>query len=211
MPKQFSKIKLFFTIAFALQMLVSCSEPYKYLSDKNATDETLLKNIIPAKTITHWQLEYVPGFKDDKTPYDIVFQKGNIGADEIPNEPEKRIDMEGFLSGCMPGYCAYRIRYVEHGQWKLLINEDELKEFIGAIDNEYEAFLIARLKDFSIDNSHEGNGFLKADDGYFLKVMKYKSCPESKEEFKLFVSKDGSLERIKSLGYYMNSKDCIMY
>lgn len=120
--------------------------------------------------------------------------------------------LNGFFSGCQPSICAYRITYLENNHWKTVKSEQELKNFIGEINNVCEAFLIGEINHYSIDlNSKKGNGFIKETNGFMIKMMKYSSCPESKESFTFFVNKDGSIDNLKSNGYYLRSKNCFVY
>ena len=101
---------------------------------------------------------------------------------------------------------------MESGKWKVVKSENELKRFIDKIDNVYEAFLIGLINDYQIDNSSgKGNGFLKQKDGFKLNMMKYESCPESKESFTFFVNKNGVIQNLESNGFYLKAKDCIVY
>ena len=53
--------------------------------------------------------------------------------------------LNGFFSGCQPSICAYRITYLENNHWKTVKSEQELKNFIGEINNVCEAFLIGEI------------------------------------------------------------------
>lgn len=141
--------------------------------------------------------------------YNLLFSRGDIKGNIIPKDSEKVILSSGFFSDCMPAYCAYRIRYLREGKWKIADSEIGLKEFIGEIDNQYEAFLIAKINHFEIDRSGEGNGYIKANGGYQLRVMRYEMCPESKESFTMFVARNGELKNIESHGYYLQTNNCL--
>src|SRR5690606_28462008 len=105
-----------------------------------------------------------------------------------------------------------RIAFLENNVWKIVRSKEELKNFIGEIDNENEAYLIGKINDYSIDYySEKGNGFLKSEDGYKIKMMIYNNCPESKESFTLFITNEGKIQNLKSNGFYLKSKNCIVY
>lgn len=198
----FKQIFIFVIIFFSL---ISCNENFEKLPEKYRSDEYLLKQIKPNSKIEYWQIDYVTGFSPDK-----IFSNGNLNlAKEIPLPENKNLG--GFFTGCQPLYCNYRILYIENNKWNFVDDTDELTKFIGKIDNEYEAFLIARINDYDIDSKSQGNGFEKTDYGYKLKVMIYNSCPETKESFIVTVDKNGKLNKLKNLGYYLQSGDCIVY
>src|SRR5262245_29738618 len=117
--------------------------------------------------------------------------------------PDHQYDLNGFFSGCQPLYCAYRITYLKNNTWKIAQSEEDLKTFIGNVDNEYETYLIGEINDYSIDaNSEKGNGYRKIRNGFKIKMMKYDNCPQSKESYTFFVGNDGTITNVKSLGFY---------
>jgi hypothetical protein len=195
---------------FGILFLSSCSENFTKLSEQKSDIENLLKNIIPNKNIQYWQLESVPNWKDESKNSEIIFSKGQSITKIKPLTNEK--DWNGFFSGCQPSYCAYQITYLENDKWKTVKSEAELQSFIDRIDNESEAFLIGKINGYDIDfYSKKGNGFIKKENGYKIKMMKYNNCPESKESFSLFIEQNGKISESKSNGFYLKSKNCIIY
>jgi len=202
------KLKIVTTIFFIL-FFCSCNQKFEKISEANAENEALLKKIQPNKKVEYWQLEYFPNHKTEELDFEVLFSKGNSANKPIS---ENEFDLRGFFPGCHPSLCAYRITYLESGKWKVVKSENELKRFIDKIDNVYEAFLIGLINDYQIDNSSgKGNGFLKQKDGFKLNMMKYESCPESKESFTFFVNKNGVIQNLESNGFYLKAKDCIVY
>lgn len=198
----YTKILVYILIFLSI---TSCTENFKKLSEKSRDDEYLLKQIKPSSKIDYWQLDYVTDLSPEK-----IFSNGNLLlAKQIPLPKNEKFG--GFFTGCEPLYCDYRIRYIENKKWHFVPDKDELAKFIGKVDNEYEAFLIARINDYEIDSQSNGNGFLKTKYGYKLKVMIYNSCPESKRSIIVTVEENGKLDKLKDLGYYLQSRNCIVY
>ncbi len=191
---------------FVIQFLLTCENypEYSSLKKEQSDGEFLLKSINPNDSaIQYWEINKI----NLLTPKTIYFT-GRKNLEPSLKEREKI----GFFQGCQPLHCAYNIIYFKNDKWHLVTSEYDLKNFMGKIDNEFEAFLIAKINNFSIDNiNEEGNGFLISDNDFFLKVMKYKSCPVSKESFLLQISTDGKIKTKKSLGHYYKSTDCITY
>jgi hypothetical protein len=199
-------------IIFLMVLLNSCQDNYIFLPEKYNNREELLKKIIPNKKVQYWQIDFYPNFQNDKFPYKLIFSKGKYDRKLVAKMPTDEHNRNGFFSGCQPIYCNYRITYLENNNWKTVDSEELLKDFIGEINNEYEAFLIAKINDYNIDSlSEKGNGYLKTENGYQLKVVKYESCPESKESFTLFIDNQGNLKKTESNGYYLKTKNCIVY
>ncbi len=197
------KLYIITTITFIF-ILNSCTPNFESLSIKEANTETLLKNIEPNDKVTYWQLERV--LSDSK----VLFSKGEKPAEIIISNA--KYDFNGFFVGCEPMFCAYRITYFENGRWGTVRTEQELKKFIDTVENVSEAFLIGKINDYMIDiKSDFGNGFIELKNGFKLNMMKYEICPESKESFTFFVTKNGTIENLKNNGFYMKSKDCIVY
>ncbi len=191
---------------------MSCSEKFQKLSEKESDIVELLKKIEPNKSVQYWQLESVPNWKDETKNSEVLFFKGNYTIETKEKPPENLRDMNGFFRGCEPLYCAYQITYLENNKWKSVKSEEELQNFIGNIENKSEAFLIGKINDYNIDfYSEKGNGFIKKGDDYKIKMMKYNSCPESKESFTLVINKLGKIIQKKSNGFYLKSKNCIIY
>ncbi|WP_133243379.1 hypothetical protein [Flavobacterium sp. 103] len=186
-------------------IFLSCEDlKYKSLDSEKTGIENLLKKIIPNKNYEYWEINYVYGF----TPK-VIFSKGK-------KELKKKYNFEenngGFFTGCQPGYCNYNINFLENGKWHYIKEEKELARFINKIDNVEEAFLIARINEYDIDsNDKKGRSYTQTENGYKLKVMKYNSCPESKESFLVSIDSLGKLKQLENLGFYLKSKDCIVY
>ena len=194
---------IFFIIT--LFLLTSCSESFQKLPEKNRSDEYLLEQIVPDSKVQYWQVDFVNGFRPNKK-----FAKGDMHLSKQISLPENQ-NFGDLFAGCQPVSCNYRILYIQDNKWEFVQNKEELKSFIGKIDNEYEAFLIARINDYEIDLNSNGNGFLKTDFGYKLKVMIYETCPETKQSFVVTVDENGKLDKLKDLGYYLKRKNCIVY
>ena len=194
-------------IIFIFAILNSCTEKFEKLSSSKSDTDELLKKIEPNKDVKYWQLERVPNWKDETKNSEILFKKGSYNSKE--NLPIFENDWNGFFTGCQPVYCAYRITFLENNVWKVAKSKEDLKKFIGKIDNENEAFLIGIINDYSLDYySEKGNGYLQKNDGYKIKMMIYNSCPETKESFTLFITKEGKIQKVKNNGFYLKSKNC---
>ncbi|WP_281239947.1 hypothetical protein [Flavobacterium praedii] len=192
-------------IAIIFFSLISCNNiEYNSLEPEKTETENLLKKIIPNKNYEYWEINYVYGL----TPK-VIFSRGK-------KELKKTFKTEGisggFFIGCQPGYCYYTINFLENGKWNSLKDKEELAKFISKIDNVEEAFLIARINDYDIDsNNKNGNSYALTKDGYKLKVMKYNNCPKTKESFLILVDSNGKIKQTENLGFYLKTKDCIVY
>lgn len=200
-----------FILILSYLILSSCSEKFEKLSEKKSDTDELLKQIQTEKNIKYWQLEHFPNFKDRNKDFEILYSEGIITEKEKTTILKNERNRYGFFSGCQPSFCTYQITYLENNNWKTVKSEKELKNFIGDINNKSEAFLIGLINGYSIDfNSEKGNGFMQLKNGFKIRMMKYESCPESKESFTFIVNKDGRITNLKSNGFYLKSKNCLI-
>ncbi|MGE8343192.1 MAG: hypothetical protein ACN6OI_19340 [Flavobacterium sp.] len=186
-------------------ILLSCNNSnYESLSPEKVDTESLLKKINPNKVYDYWEVNFCLSI----TPK-TIFHKGDK---KLKNRYNYTSVYGGFFQGCQPVSCSYTVAYLENAKWNYIYDERELASFINKIDNPEEAFLIAKIHDFNIDPYNpKGNGYLKTKNGYDLKVMKYINCPESKESFIVSIDSLGQLKKIESQGFYLKTKNCIVY
>lgn len=197
--------KQIITLATVFFLIISCKENFENIPEEYTTKNFLLKQIKPSSKIEYWQIDYISLLTPNK-----IYSEGNQNL--LKNIPfPENIKLGGFFTGCQPLQCNYRISYIENNKWNFVQDKSELEKFIGKIDNEFEAFLIAIINGYSIDSKPQGNGFVKTNNGYKLKVMLYNNCPETKKSFIVSVDKNGKLNIMKDLGYYSQKKDCIKY
>ncbi len=119
-------------------------------------------------------------------------------------DPRKGFNLGEFLSYSYIAYMdnRHRIQYV--------MNEKDLKKFIGNIDNLEEAILILYLNGLSFDPKEiKAGSFKKTKNGFELYMMKYYNCPVKMESIKVEIDFKGNI-KTKPNGIYYESTDCIM-
>lgn len=197
---------------FLTMFLSACTSTFTKLPTKDLALESLLKQIKPNASVQYWQLEYYSDYVDISKGYEVIFSQGQIGAEIENNIINNQNDYVFFFYDCrITAGCAYRVSYFENNIWKGVTSEFELKAFIGDVDNVSEAFLLGKLGGYSFDlDSGQSNSFVKEDNGYKIKMMKYHDCPDTKESFTIFVSNSGQITDVKSNGLYWQSNSCIL-
>lgn len=185
--------------------LVSCNNvDYKVLSSEKTNTQNLLKKINPNKNYDYWEINYCHLLE----PKTILYK----GDKKLKKKYNYNVFCNGFFQGCHPFSCSYTIVYLQNGKWNYIFDEKELAVFINKIDSPEEAFLIAETNGYAVDNNNKkGNGYIKTKNGYDLKVMKYNSCPESKEAFVVSIDSTGKIQSTTSQGFYLKTKNCIVY
>lgn len=198
--------KMVHTISIILMaLLFSCQNEKYSILPIGVDQETLLKAIECDPLIEYWEANYIDG--KAKT----IFSKGNRHLKNILKY-DYGTDIEGFFPGCQPSWCRYNIIYLKNGKQFNVRDTKSLKDFIGKVDNEQEAFLIALINDYEVDwGNWRGKSFLKTENGYNLKVAQIEYCPIKRESFLVEVRQDGILLEIRSLGVYEESEECIVF
>ncbi len=102
---------------------------------------------------------------------------------------------QGFRIECRPGYCAHGVAYTRGNEVGLASSIDELKAFLGPIDTEGEAILMAWAEGHNVGTCDELKAKLKQTaGGYELTTEKMTAdCPIEISEFKLKVTEDGAV------------------
>lgn len=110
---------------------------------------------------------------------------------------------------CRPGDCFSFIIAYRNAKAKYFSNEEELRNFIGFVDNLSEALLIIRTYGFWFDSSNIIGGAYKFDDNYiYLFASKFESCPIKKESFIIKINRKTQEIETKSNGVYYKSDNC---
>ncbi|MCA9626649.1 MAG: hypothetical protein KC766_03235 [Myxococcales bacterium] len=101
----------------------------------------------------------------------------------------------GFRVECRPGYCAHGVAYTRGNEVGLASSIDELKAFLGPLDTEGDAILMAWAEGYNIGTCADLEKNLKqTKDGYELVTEKMTAdCPIEISEFKLKIATDGSV------------------
>jgi len=181
----------------------ACSNGYKKIPDGFDDPDNLIKMVHPDKDYTYWQFCKWPAEKDF-----VIFSSGKNPGNITFDPP-----FGGLFTGCMPAMCYKYISYIYKGKIGYVNTPEQLKQFLGRIDNLEEALLLARsAEDLDIDNDErKGGSYFIEKNGYHLLLMHYKSCPQTKESIFLRIEKDSGIVQKVNLGAYFKSKNCIVY
>ncbi|MCA9645810.1 MAG: hypothetical protein KC492_34200, partial [Myxococcales bacterium] len=104
----------------------------------------------------------------------------------------------GFHISCRPGFCTHGVAFTRGNEVGLADDLDELKAFLGPIDTEGEATLIAWAEGYNPGTCDElKKGTKKTKDGFELVVEKMTAdCPIEISEMKLKISTNGELKEL---------------
>lgn len=157
--------------------------------------------IVPDKDYAYWRV----------LNNDTDYEKAVIYESQAPdfmtiNEP---VPERGFFQKCVGNNCFSYILACKNERAVYFSNEQQLRDFIGTVDNLPEAILLAKTYGYSVDTQNLFTGSYKMDDRHIsMYLMQSKGCPAVKESFLIKINrKNGKLEA-KSNGVYSKNEDC---
>lgn len=192
-------------IAALLLTLLSFNFPhsnYKRLPYSYNDESYLIKYAHPDKDYTYWEF-------DSTFPDGVIYSYGTKQKDI----KFKSISDSKLFIGCKPMLCSEYIAYVCNGNVGYVTNAEELKNFIGKIDNLQEAVLLARaIYDLRIDANIKGGVYrIHADTVYDLRLTKFISCPETKKIFYLKIERNKGIVDTATEATFYKGTGCLVY
>lgn len=180
---------------------IKVPDDYKKIPDILDTVDYLYPFIVPDKDYEYWRV-----FNNDAD-----YEKSIIYESQAPdfmtiNEP---VPERGFFQKCVGNNCFSYILACKKERSVYFSNEQQLRDFIGTVDNLPEAILLAKTYGYSIDPTNRFTGSYKIDSHYIsLYALQSKGCPVAKESFLIKINrKNGKLE-VKSNGIYAKDDNC---
>ena len=158
--------------------------------------------IIPDKDYAYWRV----------LSNDTDYEKAVIYESQAPefmtiNEP---VPEKGFFQKCIGNNCFSYILACKNERTVYFSSEQQLRDFIGTVDNLPEALLLAKTYGYTVDTTNLFTGAYKIEDRYISLYLKQsKGCPAVKESFRVKINrKTGKLEA-KTNGVYAKDENCI--
>ncbi|WP_068942702.1 hypothetical protein [Chryseobacterium timonianum] len=194
-------IALSLIITSLLSAQIKVPDDYKKIPDILDTTEYLYPFVIPNKEYEYWRV-----LTNDNDPDKAIIYESQAPLFMTINEPAPE---KGFFQKCIGNSCFTYILACKKERSVYFSNEQQLRDFIGTVDNLPEAILLARTYGYSIDTKNRFTGSYKIEDhSISLYVLQSKGCPVTKESFLIKINrKTGKLDA-KSNGVYSKSEDC---
>ncbi|MCJ7935551.1 MAG: hypothetical protein MUW56_18485 [Chryseobacterium sp.] len=180
---------------------ITVPDDYKKIPDILDTVDYLYPFIVPDKEYEYWRV-----LSNDIDPEKAVIYESQAPDFMTINEP---LPEKGFFQKCIGNHCFSYILACKKDRSVYFSNEQQLRDFIGTVDNLPEALLIAKTYGYSVDTKNLFTGAYKMNDRHIsLYVVQSKGCPVTKESFVIKINrKTGKLEA-KSNGVYSKSGEC---
>ncbi|REC46412.1 hypothetical protein [Chryseobacterium pennipullorum] len=197
------KIIILFSLILSNLLFAQIRVPDDYKKIPNILDtaDYLYPFIVPDKEYAYWRV-----LTNDADPEKAVIYESEAPEYMTINEPAPE---QGFFQRCIGNNCFSYILACKKDRSVYFSNEQQLRDFIGTIDNLPEAILIAATYGYSVDPRNRFTGSYKIDEKYIsIYGLQSKSCPVIHESFLLKINrKTGKLEA-KSNGIYAINEDC---
>lgn len=199
-------MKIISIISFLLSGLLfsqnTVSQDFKKIPEILDNPELLYPFIVPDKKYQYWSV-----LRNNPDPDLAVIYESQMPQYMTLNDlaPQK-----GFFQKCLGEDCFSYLMACENGRSVYFSTEQQLRDFIGSVDNLPEAVLIANTYGFSVDTANRPGSSYKIDDRYIsLYLSKTKNCPLTKESFLIRINRKTGKPDSKSNGVYFKSEDCI--
>jgi len=169
--------------------------------------DSLVKKFIPNTKYDYWEYIAVHTSYNAERNYDYDIVR--FGGDTtFRKKLKEQSELLGFFSGGHPGWRIKQVAVVENGKPDYLLTADQVKPFLGTIDNLEEALYLALLSGYQLDSSDlRGSGYKITETGYEMHLMKFHEYPSRYESVEVFITKEGFM-RTRSLGIYCKGYNC---
>ncbi|MBV8325298.1 hypothetical protein [Chryseobacterium sp.] len=180
---------------------ITVPDDYKKIPDILDTSDYLYPFIIPDKGYEYWRV-----LSNDTDSDKAVIYESQMPDFMTINEP---VPEKGFFQKCIGNHCFSYILACKDSRSVYFSNEQQLRDFIGTVDNLPEALLIAQTYGYSFDTKNRFTGSYKIDNKYIsIYVLQARGCPVTKESFLVRINrKTGKLDA-KTNGIYSKNEDC---
>lgn len=184
-------MKLLFPSLLLLSGLVfgqkTVPSDFKKIPEILDNTELLYPFIIPDKKYDYWSV-----LRNNPDPDEAIIYESQAPDFMTINDPAPE---KGFFQKCLSENCFSYIIACENGKSKYFSNEEQLRDFIGFIDNLPEALLIAKMFGYTVDTSNKLGSSYKIEDKFIsLYLSKLKNNSEAKEYFQIkIMRKTGKL------------------
>jgi len=198
--KKIISMKIILTICFLIPGLFfsqkTVSEDYKKIPEILDSTEFLYPFIKPDTKYQYWSV--LRNIQDPDPDKSIIYESQMPDFMTL-NDPAPE---KGFFQQCTTSDCFSYILACKNGKTEYFNNEQQLRNFIGFVDNLPEAILIAETYGFKVDTSNKLGCSYKIDDQYISMYVSKTKNDTQKESFYVKINrKTGKLEA-KSNGVY---------
>lgn len=177
--------------------------------------DSIAKKLVPNKHFKYWQyVSFRQQYGSGKETYSVLAQGGDTTFRKSINTKINPMKLNGLFEGGHPSFRSNYLVVIQKNKIEYLDTMEQLRDFIGNIDNLEEAILYAKTYGYSLGSKSVGRLYNFTDNIFTLRLVKYSdSYPETLfrlkgESVELSITKDGFIKS-KSLGIYCEGADCL--
>ncbi|WP_294285463.1 hypothetical protein [uncultured Chryseobacterium sp.] len=150
--------------------------------------ELLYPFVVPDKKYGYWSV-----LRNNPDPDKAIIYESQMPDRLTLNDP---VPEKGFFQKCLGEDCFTYILACENGRSRYFSDEQQLRNFIGFIDNLPEAILLANTYGYMVDTSNpQGSSYKMEEKQISLYLVRPKNNPQTKEYFLVKINpKTGKLE-----------------
>ena len=213
--------KLLFLLTY---LFISCNKTDVKTSDKNFLEipyytrinytDSIAKKIIPNKSYQYWQYaSYQQHYGSNREIYTIISQGGDTTFKRTFSNKINHSKARGLFEGGHPGFRSNYLMLTDGKKIRFVETMEQLRDFIGQIDNLEEALLFARSYDYALGSKLKAKSYNFSNDVYTLRLVKFNdSYPETLYRLRgdlveVSITKNGFIKS-RSLAVYCEGGKC---
>ena len=176
--------------------------------------DSVAKKLVPNKKFKYWHYASFYQQYDGNEKYSILAQGGDTTFRKSISTKINPLKLNGLFEGGHPGFRSNYLVIIEKSKIKYVDTMEQLRDFIGHIDNLEEALLFAKSYGYTLSSKPTGRLYNFTDNIFTLRLIRYSdSYPETLfklrgELVELSITTDGFMKS-KSLGIYCEGGDCL--
>lgn len=210
-----------------LFFILSCKKnEHKQVSDKldfveipynlqSNYSDSIAKKLSPDKQFKYWHYaSFYQQYGSGKETYSILAQGGDTTLRKSISTKIDPIKLNGLFEGGHPGFRSNYLVTIKKSKIEYVDTMEQLRDFIGSIDNLEEALLFAKSYGYALGSKSIGRLYNFSNNIFTLRLVRYSdSYPNSLfrlrgELVELSITKNGFMKS-KSLGIYCEGDDCL--
>lgn len=186
--KSFFPALIFFSLLLSGQQAVPAG--FRRIPEIMDNPELLYPFIVPDKKYEYWSV-----MRNHPDPDKAVIYESQMPDHLTLNDPAPE---KGFFQHCTGEDCFSYLMACENGRTWYFATEQQLRSFIGTVDNLPEAMLIANTYGYVTDSSNPGRSSYKMEDRYIsLYLTSIKKGPQSTESFLIRINRKTGKAEVK--------------
>lgn len=191
-------MKLLFLVLFLCSGLVFSQKTvppdYRKIPEILDNPELLYPFIIPDKKYEYWSV-----LRNNPDPDKATIYESQAPDFMTLNDPAPE---KGFFQKCLGEDCFSYVLACETGRTMYFSDEQQLRNFIGFVDNLPEAILVANTYGYTVDTGNSLSSSYKIDEKHISLYLTKLTNSKSKASYLIKINRKTSKVEVKNIGTY---------